>query len=248
MFWWNEKDETDLPVSSNSGAQDRSDSETGSAPPPETESPTSDIVKGAGRSFFLATLASDVFFLVASGLKTYFAFGIYQNSLSSNDDETTTTDEYVFKTLFKKDDAFLYMMVYLGAAFFYMIVGLIDGMNHGGMVGATMFFAGGFGVASVMAERHEKLAVAFIIVSAHLFFSQAVIVLCKRQFFGGIKPIFKVADLFFGVGALIDCALSWFYLTDFLSDNIYVNYAFLGSSGCWGIAALLYMFTTLHIH
>jgi len=209
--------------------------------------------------YFRLTMASNVWFLIASVL--YLWLGIitfqYYNALKSvplwvqaADDDYSwigyIEDDYVFQAGKKGTWFSRFTIVYSIAASGFVITGILDCIKEPGFVGVFFILAGGFGLASAMCtDVNERLSIIFNSVSVHLFMLEAIGLLFRRSFFGGLEIWLRISDSFFLIGSLIDVAISYTFVADVFNTTL----AVLGivAACLWVFTALIYIGSTYYI-
>ena len=230
--------------------------------PAETEIERENIEEKTpdSRRDFILTLVSNIFFLISSILYVSVAVvdlqweenikGIPAYVLEADDDSTWEPyyfgDDYVFKTPNSDIWVSRYQILYFSAAFGFILVGIVDSFHYPWFLGAFMILAGCFGVVSAMlVEEDEDLSLIFNMVSVHLFCIEAFFLYCKHSFFGALKIVMGIADLFFIIGTLVDVVLSYLYWAE--RSNIRVARVAIFSACCWLVTGIIYTGTTIYI-
>ena len=230
----------------------------------ETEGPPRD---NSSRRYFLASLASALFFLAGSVLYLVLAVAgvkyekkaspLPDELLEADDDYTFYesaydygwTDDFVMQGVTKRDVwVTYYQVIYFAAALAFVFTGMIDIFYKGFLFGATMLLAGVFGLVSAMyIEVDEDLSDIFNLVSVHLFALEAVQLLLYRQSYPGLNFWLRLGDISFFVASTMDVALSYAYVANTGSlvelAKLQIFMALL-----WFPAALVYVYAVIYIH
>ena len=139
-----------------------------------------------------------------------------------------------------------YTIVYCVAALGYVMTGILDFCRQPGLDGIAFILAGGFGLASaICTDVNPWLAIVFNAVSVHLFMLEAIALLFRRSFFGGLEIWLRISDSFFLIGSLIDVAISYTFIFDVFNTTL----AVLGivASCLWVCTSLIYVGSTYYI-
>ena len=224
--------------------------------------PTDDVTKKAmhDRSeirWYRMTLASNIWFMIASVFYLWLSIitlqyqkqlkGVPAWVLQADDDYSWhgyIEDDYVFQA----GSAWVsrFTIVYSIAALGFVITGFLDFIKEPGFLGILFILAGGFGMASAMtSDVNEWLSTLFNLVSVHLFLVEAIGILFRRSFFGGLEIWLRISDSFFLIGSLIDVATSYTYIFDVFNTTL----AVLGivAACLWVATSLIYIGSTWYI-
>lgn len=244
---WDEFEEPSSPVKASSYDDDVKDNL------PKTEE---EYAKGS--KLFCLTLSSNTWFLIGSIFYVWLAaidlqwekaiVDIPEWVLVADDDYSWEGyeyggDDYVFQA--GNSWVSQAQIVYAIAALSFVITGFIDLFAYPGLLGIFFILAGAFGLVSAfLLEEDEHLSNVFNLVSVHLFLLEAVGLLTRRSFFGGLKFWVRVADLFFALGAVLDVALS--YVNLFNKSNISLARLEVSSQVFWLVCSLIYIGATFY--
>lgn len=208
--------------------------------------------------FYRYTLASNIWFLIASILYVWLAVITFQyydmlNAvpswvLAADDDYSWIgywDDDYVFQA--GSQWVSRYTIVYFVAAMGFVITGLIDFIKWPSILAFIFILAGGFGVASaICTDVNPRLSNIFNSVSVHMFMIEAIGLLFRRSFFGGVELWLRLSDSFFLIGSLMDVAIS--YTAIFNVFNMTLAVLGIVAACLWVLTALIYIGTTYYIH
>lgn len=223
----------------------------------EGESTTKEVHDRSEIRYYRMTMASSVWFMIASVMYLWLAIITFQYYdqlkgvpawVQAADDDYSWygywEDDYVFQA--KGQWVSRYMIVYFIAALGYVFTGILDFIKEPGFVGILFILAGGFGLASaICTDVNERLAVIFNMISVHLFMLEAIGLLFRRSFFGGVEIWLRTSDSFFLIGSLIDVAISYTLLFD--AFNLTLAVLGIVASCLWVCTALIYVGSTYYI-
>jgi hypothetical protein len=207
--------------------------------------------------YYRFTMASNIWFMIASGLYLWLAiitFQYYDALKGVPAWLLTVDDDYSWYGYIEDDYLFQagstwisrYTIIYCVAALGYVMTGILDFCRQPGLDGIAFILAGGFGLASaICTDVNPWLAIVFNAVSVHLFMLEAIALLCRRSFFGGLEIWLRISDSFFLIGSLIDVAISYTFIFNVFNATL----AVLGIVGSclWVCTSLIYVGSTFYI-
>lgn len=242
---------------SEASSDDGEEVEVALAPTQDDDNKTAAKHDGSEVRYYRFTMASYIWFMIASVLYLWLAIITFQYYdalkgvpawLFTVDDDYSwygyIEDDYVFQA--GSTWVSRYTIVYCVAALGYVITGLLDFIRSPGIDGIAFILAGGFGLASaICTDVNPYLATVFNAVSVHLFMLEAIALLCRRSFFGGLEVWLRISDSFFLIGSLIDVAISYTFIFDVFNTTL----AVLGivAACLWVCTSLIYIGSTYYI-
>lgn len=155
-----------------------------------------------GKKLFCLTLSSNIWFLIGSVFYVWLAVIDLQwekavvdvpDWVKNADDDYSWADypiedDYVFQA--GSSWVSEAQIVYAIAALSFVFTGFIDLFAAPGILGIFFILAGIFGfVSAILMENNYHLSNVFNLVSVHLFLIEAVGLLTRRSFFGGLRQV-----------------------------------------------------------
>ena len=173
-------------------------------------------------SIYLAFL-SHLFFILASILYLKLALvtlnwylltkrlGVPEDVLDEDTDEvwTSWTSENGADYILDKLAAYRieYELLYILGALFFAIVGLLDLIRFFDFLNIVLVLAGIAGMVSALSTSYE-VATTWDFISVHLFVVEAINLLLRHHDYEGVA-CFRIGDICFLMGALLDCIGSY---------------------------------------
>jgi len=130
---------------------------------------------------------------------------------------------------------FQYTWLYAAGATCFVLVGLLDWMRYCDIFNVFMILAGLAGVTSAMSDTSFEADI-WDCISVHMYLLEAVNLLHREHEYEG-HPMFRLGDVCFLGGCILDVMISYFSLAGF--DDIWLIYVGLTSAILWVLCSLV---------
>ncbi|KAK1748175.1 hypothetical protein QTG54_000114 [Skeletonema marinoi] len=137
--------------------------------------------------------------------------GVPQDILDEDTEEvwTSWTSENGADYIFDKWEAYRleYELFYIMGALFFVFVGLLDLIRYFDCLNMVLVLAGVAGMISALSKTYQARTI-WDFVSVHMFFIEAINLLLRKHNYEGVA-CFRIGDVCFLIGALLDCIGSY---------------------------------------